>query len=183
MELRRDHPRRGRCGSDGRGDGGPVGRPGGARDRPCREARQEDPHLGRGQVQLHQHRHGSRKTSCPRTCISRNPRSAATPSGIFLDLRRTARHRLAREDAGAIVLRRLGAPDRRHAGGGMPQREAPRSRLATSHRRDRTWRRAVPGRGCHGAPARDRDGWPLRSRRWERPVPPTTSPGASVSTS
>ena len=54
-------------------------------------------------------------------------------------------HRLAREDARAIVLRRLVAADHRHAAGGVPQ--GPR---ATASRRAHLGRRRGRSRLCRG---------------------------------
>ena len=124
----------------------------------------------------------------PERFLSDNPhfcRSALsryTPVG-FRGAGAAARHRVPREDARSVVLRRVGAGDRRHAAGGMRRgrRRCPASGIGSSMSAGRTRfrvetdheivrRRAVwcwPPAGC-------------RSQRWAPPGSPTNSPVASA---
>ncbi len=95
---------------------------------------------------------------------------------------RKARHRLARKDARAIVLRRLGAGDRRHAAGRMRGRRRGAAHRPAGDRRDP--RRPLPGGDRRMATSRPpRWCWRpagCRSRRWAPPGSRMTSPGASA---
>jgi hypothetical protein len=104
-------------------------RPPRAAGRPCRQAGQEDPDLGRRPLQLHQYRHRARPLSLGQTPISPSRRSAATPRRISSTWS-SARHRLARKDARPALLRRLRAADRRHAAGRM--RESGQSTIGSA---------------------------------------------------
>jgi hypothetical protein len=96
---------------------------------------------------------------------------------------RQAPHRLAREDAGPAVLRRLGAPDRGDAAGRVRRRRC-RCACRPSHhlgrevrslqRDDRPWRLRAHRPSCWRPAA-------SRSRRWAPPASRTTPRAASAS--
>ena len=101
----------------------------------------------------------------------------------FIELVRPPRHRLSREDAGPVVLRRLGARHRRHAAGRMRarrRRSAARAEASPSVSRADRFRVETDNRA-----ASPRRRWCWRpagcpSRRWARQASATTSRGASA---
>ena len=159
--LRRDRDRRRRSGPDVRDRSGPARSPG-AGDRAQPGGRAQDPDLGRWALQFHEPRGGAGELPLEQPRLL--PFGAgALHAGRLRRLGREARHRLAREEARAALLRRQRASDRldahgRMRGGGRrdPLRPGGRrrrsdSRLRAAHESGRAARRG----------AGDRDGWAL----------------------
>ena len=141
-----------------------------------RQGRQEDPDLGRRALQFHQPRQPARSFPVGQPAFLQIGAGALHPAR-FHRPGREAPHRLAREDAGPALLRRLGAADRGHAAGRMRGR---RRRCAVAHRitgiekADRFHRR----RPTAARSPRRRWCWRpagCRSPRWARPASRTTS--------
>ena len=84
----------------------------------------------------------------------------------FIALVEQAPHRLAREDAGPALLRRLGAADRGHAAGRMRRRRRRGEGGASHHRhrQGRSFHRGDGPRRVHLAVAGARDGRPVDSQ-------------------
>ena len=121
-----------------------------------------------------------------RRFLSANPHFCQVGAGPLHAARfhragREARHRLPREDAGPVVLRRLGAPDRGDAAGRVRRGRGRSPPGAPRHRREADrfrWRpTAAPSRRGAGC-------WPpaaSRSPRWAPPAWRTTWRAASAS--
>ena len=115
--VRCGHPRRRRGGLDVRRSRGPA-RAARAADRPCRPAREEDPDLRGRALQLHEPRRGAGAVPLGQSAF-RQVGAGPLPAGGLHRPGRPPPDRLAREDAGPALLRRLRPADRAHADGGM----------------------------------------------------------------
>ena len=124
----------------------------------------------------------------PANFLSDNPRFCHSALSGYTQQRfhragRALRHRLSREDARAIVLRRLVAPDHRHAAGGMPQ--GPRAVAARrAHLGDLEEPTAVlswrPIRASFAAARWWSRPAARRFRKWDRAASATRSPSSSA---
>ncbi|CAA9511648.1 MAG: Uncharacterized protein YhiN, partial [uncultured Sphingomonadaceae bacterium] len=162
--LRRHHPRRGGSRPHVRRRRRPAGPPR-ARGRPCGRAGEEDPDLRRRAVQLHQRR-GRAGPLHLRQPAFRQVRARPLHRAGFPRHGRAARHRVAREDAGATLLRRVRQADCRDADGRVRDRERV-LRDGPSDPRCGARRRRVPRHPRR--PHRDR---PRAGDRYRRPVDP-----------
>ena len=86
----------------------------------ARHPGREDPHFRRRALQFYQPAHEPGEFSVGQSALLPLGAERLHPARLHC-AGRELRHRLSREDARAIVLRRLVAADRRHAAGGVPQ--------------------------------------------------------------